>query len=248
MNVPFKTHEFLDLPCVTHGFFGRQGGVSRGTYDSLNVGRGSNDDADNVKETRRRVAASLGASRDNLLSLYQIHSPDVIIADTPWDYDYRPQADGLVTTRPGLALSALAADCGPVLFCDPNARIIGACHAGWKGAVGGVTDGVIEAMESCGAKRRDIRAVLGPCISGAKYEVGQDFKDNVLAIDPLAAPHFNSPALPNGQIGKPHFDLKAYILARLSRAGLDHIAALPVMDGKFLQFASQNDCLSRGNR
>ncbi len=227
MNVPFKTHELLDLPHISHGFFGRLGGVSRGTYDSLNVGRGSNDDPENVKENRRRVAASLGTPRDSLLSLYQIHSRDVIIADSAWDYNYRPQADGLVTTRPGLALSALAADCGPVLFCDSNARVIGACHAGWKGAVSGVTDNVIEAMESCGAKRRDIRAVLGPCISSENYEVGQAFKDNVLAIDPLAEPHFNSPVQLSGQTSIPHFDLKTYTLARLSRAGLIHIAALP---------------------
>jgi YfiH family protein len=222
MSLPFKTHSLLDLPNITHGFFGRQGGVSNGVYDSLNVGRGSHDDPQHVRENRRRVAASLGTSTDNLLSLYQIHSPDIIIADTAWGYDNRPQADGLVTTQPGLAISALAADCGPVLFCDPNAGVIGACHAGWKGAVGGVTDSTIEAMESCGASRAHIRAVLGPCISAVNYEVGQDFKDNVTAQDPRAEPYFHTP-----DNGRPHFDLKAYILSRLTRAGLLQIAALP---------------------
>lgn len=228
MTLPFKTHDLLDIAGMSHGFFGRQGGVSRGQYESLNAGRGSDDDPESVKENRRRVAAALGTSRDKLLSLYQTHSPDVIIADSVWDYDYRPQADGLVTRRPGLALSALAADCGPVLFCEPEARVIGACHAGWKGAVGGVTDSVIEAMISCGAARENIRAVLGPCISRENYEVGQDFKDNVLGIDPLAVAHFHSPQIPGSHIvGRPHFDLKSYILSRLSRAGIHHMAALP---------------------
>jgi len=226
MSTPFKTHELLDISGVAHGFFGRQGGVSRGPYDSLNVGRGSNDDPQHVSENRRRVAASLGTSRDNLLSLYQIHSPDVIIADAPWDYDYRPQADGLVTTQPGLAISALAADCGPVLFCDPDAHVIGACHAGWKGAVGGVTDSVIEAMERYGASRGNIRAVLGPCISAENYEVGNEFKETVLTTDAQAETHFHTPDNVQGD-GRPHFNLKSYILSRLSRAGLTQIAALP---------------------
>ena len=226
MSIPFKTHELLTLPGVAHGFFGRKGGVSRGQYESLNVGRGSDDDPNNVKENRRRVAAALGTSRDNLLSLYQIHSSDVLIVDSAWEYDHRPKADGLVTKTPGIALSALAADCSPVLFCDPHARVIGACHAGWKGAVNGVTDSTIEAMEHCGAARANIRAVLGPCISGPNYEVGQDFKDNVLGIDAEAEPCFHTPAQ-NGQSGKPHFDLKAYLLMRLKRAGLTHTAALP---------------------
>lgn len=228
MSIPFKTHELLDISGVSHGFFGRQGGVSHGTYDSLNVGRGSDDDPAHVRENRRRVAASLGTSTDRLLSLYQIHSPDVIIVDAPWDYNYRPQADGLVTTQRGVAISALAADCGPVLFCDPIARVIGACHAGWKGAVGGVTDSTIDAMESCGAKRKNIRAVLGPCISGENYEVGQSFMNNVLEIDPLSSPSFHTPIdSKTSESAPPHFDLKAYILSRLSRAGLTHIAALP---------------------
>ena len=222
MTIPFQTHELLTLKGVTHGFFGREGGVSKGQYSSLNVGRGSDDDPKNVSENRRRVAAALGTSRDNLLSLYQIHSKDVLIVDSGWDYDHRPKADGLVTTHPGLALSALAADCGPVLFCDPKARVIGACHAGWRGAVAGITDSTINAMEHCGASRENIHAVLGPCISGANYEVGQDFKTSVLEVDALSEDCFHTP-----KGGKPHFDLKAYLLSKLDRAGLKHITAMP---------------------
>ena len=222
MTLPFKTHELLELNGVSHGFFGRQGGVSRGQYESLNVGRGSDDDPANVSENRRRVAAALGTSRDNLLSLYQIHSADVLIVDSGWDYDHRPKADGLVTQQAGLAIPALAADCGPVLFCDPDAQVIGACHAGWRGAVSGITDSTIEAMESCGAARENIRAVLGPCISAPNYEVGQGFKDAVLDQDRAAEHYFHTP---NG--GVPHFDLKAYVLGRLTQAGLHKVAALP---------------------
>ncbi|MEP6342885.1 MAG: peptidoglycan editing factor PgeF [Maricaulaceae bacterium] len=222
MNLPFKTHDLLTLKGVTHGFFGRCGGVSSGQYNSLNVGRGSDDDPQNVSENRRRVAAALGTSRDNLLSLYQVHSPDVMIVENGWDYDHRPKADGLVTQQVGLAISALAADCGPVLFCDPNARVIGACHAGWRGAVSGVTDSTIDAMESCGATRENIRAVLGPCISAQNYEVGQGFKDTVLEQDAKAESCFHTP-----NDGVPHFDLKAYILNRLKNAGLQHTSALP---------------------
>ena len=221
MSLPFQTHELLNLKGVTHGFFGREGGVSKGQYQSLNVGRGSNDNPDHVSENRRRVAAALGTSRDNLLSLSQVHSNNVLIVESAWDYNYRPEADGLVTTQAGLAISALAADCGPVLFCDPETRVIGACHAGWRGAVSGITDSTIKAMETCGATRKNIRAVLGPCISGPNYEVGQDFMDNVLALDADGEPCFHTPSG-----GKPHFDLKAYLLLRLARAGLTQISAL----------------------
>ena len=206
MSLPFQTHDLLTLDGVTHGFFGREGGVSNAPYDSLNVGRGSHDDPNNIRENRRRGAAALGTSRDNLLRLSQIHSDDVLIVDSPWDYDYRPEADGLVTTQAGLAISALAADCGPVLFCDPDARVIGACHAGWRGAVSGITDSTLKAMESCGAVRENIRAVLGPCISGANYEVGQEFMENVLEIDAQAEACFHTP-----DSSKTHFDMKAYI-------------------------------------
>lgn len=222
MSVPFQTHELLALKGLSHGFFGREGGVSSGQYSSLNVGRGSDDDPQNVSENRRRVAAALGTSRDNLLSLYQIHSNDVLIVDAAWDYNHRPKADGLVTRQAGLALSALAADCGPVLFCDPKARVIGACHAGWRGAVAGITDSTIDAMVTCGAERGNIHAVLGPCISGANYEVGTDFQQTVLSTDPQGEACFHTPAS-----GTAHFDLKAYLLSRLKRAGLTQIAALP---------------------
>ena len=216
----FKTHDLLSQPGVSHGFFGRHGGVSKGAYESLNTGRGSADLAKNVNQNRQRVASHMGCRAQNLLSLWQHHSTDVLIVETSFGDD-RPKADGLVTQTPGLALSALAADCGPVLFYDPQSQTIGACHAGWRGALAGVTSVTIEAMENLGAKRESICAVLGPCISHENYEVGDEFRDNVLAHNEADDRFFEL-----GPAGKPHFDLKGYILARLRAQGLSRIAAL----------------------
>jgi len=221
MTPPFKTHSLLEHGGVTHGFFGRQGGVSSGIYHSLNVGNGSQDAPANISQNRSRVAKALGTTEPNLLSLHQIHSTDVLIVDGPFS-GARPEADGMVTKTPYLALSALAADCGPVLFCDPVARIIGACHAGWRGALAGITDETVKAMEAIGASRENIHAVLGPCISQDSYEVGHDYRDGFVAENEAYDRFFRL-----GPNDKPHFDLKRFILARLRSAGLAQIDVLP---------------------
>ncbi len=228
----FKTHELLDHPHFLHGFFTRKGGASSGAYESLNTGAGSDDDLACIAENRSRVAAALGTAPECLLSLSQIHSIDVMIIDAPFSGE-NPKADGLVTRTPGLAISALAADCGPILFCDPQAKIIGACHAGWRGALSGITDQTINAMESIGAQRRNIHAVLGPCISQPSYEVGPEFRDTFVAEDEVYDRFFKlGPAKEDG-MRRPHFDLKRFILMRLRRAGLTRIDALP--DCTYLQ-------------
>ncbi len=221
MSVLFKKHELLSHDGIAHGFFGRQGGVSEGQYESLNLGKGSQDSTENVTENRTRVAKALGTSEPKLLSLSQIHSTEVLIVDAPFA-GTPPKADGLVTKTPGLAISALAADCGPVLFCDPQAQIIGACHAGWRGALAGVTTETIRAMESLGASRNNIHAVLGPCISQDSYEVGHDYRDTFVAENEAHDRFFKL-----GPKEKPHFDLKRFILAKLRKDGLTQIDALP---------------------
>lgn len=217
----FKTHGLLDNNGISHGFFSRLGGVSTGQYDSLNAGHGSDDTPENVHENRHRIAKALGTTEPNLLSLWQCHSRDVLILDGPLGSE-RPKADGLVTKTKGLALSALSADCGPVLLTDPDNQIIGACHAGWRGALSGITDATIDAMESIGADRESIRAVLGPCISVKAYEVGPEFRDTFVAESEVYDRFFEQ-----GPNGRPHFDLKRFILMRLRQAGLNHIEALP---------------------
>jgi len=221
VSVPFKTHGLLTHDGISHGFFGRRGGVSKGSYESLNIGAGSDDTAANVTENRRRVAQALGTSQDNLLSLSQIHSTEVLIVSAPFK-DMPLKADGIVTKTPGLAISAMGADCGMVLFYDPNTRIIGACHAGWRGALAGVTTETIRAMESLGAARTNIHAVLGPCISQDSYEVGHEFRDTFVAENEAHDRFFEL-----GPNKKPHFDLKRFILAKLRKDGLTHIDALP---------------------
>jgi YfiH family protein len=222
----YQTHDLLTSPGVTHGFFTRSGGVSQGAYESLNVGRGSDDDPAHVHENRSRVAGALGTSESHLLGLWQCHSRDVLIVSGPLGED-RPKADGLVTKTPGLALSALAADCVPVLLSDPKAGVIGACHAGWRGALSGITDETIRAMQSLGAKPDNIRAVLGPCISAANYEVGPEFRDTFVAEDEVYDRFFElGPPNAKGE-RRPHFDLNRFVLMRLRRAGLSRIDALP---------------------
>lgn len=220
MTPPFKTHELLSHAGVEHGFFGRNGGVSGEVYASLNAGQGSNDTPRNVSENRARIAKAMGCAPSHLISLPQVHSPKVLTVDAPFEGE-PPQADGMVTRVKGLGLSALSADCGPVLFSDPNAGVIGACHAGWRGALAGVTSATIEAMEGLGSKRDNICAVLGPCIGQANYEVGDEFRDNFLAHNEADDRFFE-----HGPAGKPHFDLKGYILARLRAQGLSRIAAI----------------------
>jgi len=225
MSVPFKTHGLLNLDGISHGFFGRQGGVSQNQYASLNAGSGSGDSAENISQNRALIAGALGTSPDCLLSLSQIHSTDVLIIDAPFSDPVSgelPKADGLVTKTAGLAISALSADCGPVLMCDPEAKVIGACHAGWRGAVAGITTETIKAMEAIGAARENIRAVLGPCISQPNYEVGHSFRDDLVAQNESYDRFFEA-----GPSGKPHFDLKRFILAKLRAQGVTQIDALP---------------------
>ncbi|MGH6866729.1 MAG: peptidoglycan editing factor PgeF [Methyloceanibacter sp.] len=207
---------------VAHGFFTRLGGVSGGIYASLNCGPGSRDDPANVAENRARVAAIVGAAASQLLSAYQRHSAHVVTADEPWAQRAVPEADAIVTATPGLAIGILTADCAPVLFCDPEARVVGAAHAGWRGALSGIVEATVEAMRERGAEPARIRAAIGPAISHKAYEVGQDYMESFLAEDP-AAPFFF--ATDEGS-AEPHFDLAGYVAERLTRAGIGDIVDL----------------------
>ena len=227
---PRILHPLLDLPGIQHGFFTRQGGVSGGVYDSLNIGLGSKDAPDAVQENRRRVAASFGRPADHLLSLYQIHSATALEVSGPWQQErpeadgpknYRPEADGLVTTTPGLILSALSADCAPLLFADPNALVVGACHAGWKGALYGMIETTIALMIEKGATLANLRCVVGPCIAQVSYEVGADYAETFAAHDRDSLSFFAA----GSAADKRQFDLPGYCLMRLRRAGLTQIAA-----------------------
>lgn len=206
----------LDLPGVRHAFFTRQGGVSQGVYDSLNGGVGSRDETTHVLENRARMARHLGTAPDRLLVPFQIHSADARDVAEPWSADARPHCDGLVTTARRLALGVTGADCGMLLFADSRAGVIGACHAGWKGALAGMIEATIERMESSGAKRRDIHAALGPAIGAQSYEVGPEFVEQFLKVSPDYA-HFFSPS---PREGRSMFDLPRFIGARIERAGV----------------------------
>ena len=192
---------------VSHGFFGLQGGVSSGTYKSLNAGLRSDDDKVKVTENRARIQRELGAK--HLISLHQVHSDRVVIAEDAKSGDV--EADGLVTTVPGLAISALSADCGPVLMADTKAGVIGACHAGWRGALSGIIESTVATMCELGATPDNITAVLGPCIGPDNYEVGEEFKAEFCEIDSNYASFFH---VPEGK--KAHFNLPGFILSRLA--------------------------------
>lgn len=206
------------LPGIVHGFFTRDGGVSAGVYASLNIGLGSADESEAVLENRGRVADRLGVARGRLAMPYQIHSADVVTVAEPWGPGAGPKADAVVTDRPGVAIGVSTADCGPILFADGEARVVGAAHAGWKGAFTGIPEATIAAMEALGAKRDRIVAVLGPTISAAAYEVGPEFVDRFVSADPDNARFFVASAKP----GHALFDLPAYILRGLRRAGVGH--------------------------
>jgi len=204
------------VPGLRHAFFTREGGVSSGIYASLNGGVGSNDDAAHVIENRRRMAEHLGVAPARFLTVFQIHSPDVAIATAPWDTESRPRADAMVTKIPGLAIGVTAADCGPILFADPMARVIGAAHAGWKGAFGGVLENTIAAMEELGAARGGIIAAIGPLIRQPSYEVGAEFVARFAEADKDNARFF----VPSSRADHAMFDLAGYIRQRLERAGI----------------------------
>jgi len=211
--------QLLALDGIRHGFFTREGGVSGGLYASLNGGVGSNDAAADVAENRARMAAAVGVEPHRLVTAYQIHSPQVVVAETPWPAEARPRADAIVTRMRALAIGVTTADCGPVLLADPDARVIGAAHAGWRGALSGVVEAAVEAMERLGAERRHIRAALGPMIRQPNYEVGPDLIARFAAEDP-ASHRFFAPAEREGHA---LFDLAGYIAARLTRAGIRQI-------------------------
>jgi YfiH family protein len=198
---------------VRHAFFTRQGGVSKGVYSSLNVGVGSKDRPDAVAENRARAAAAFEVEVRALITCYQIHSATVIVADRPWAE--RPEADAIVTSRPGLMCGVLSADCAPVLIVDPEARIVASAHAGWKGALGGVLGNAVEAMTARGAEPSRMLAAVGPCIGPASYEVGEEFVERFRAEDPAFGDFFAA-----GEGGKALFDLPRFVLERLAQAGV----------------------------
>jgi YfiH family protein len=211
--LPVLTSPLLDLPGVRHAFFTRNGGVSEGIYASLNVGLGSNDVPDAVVENRRRCAAHFGA--ETIVTAYQVHSALALVADGPWPAG-PPQADGVATVTPGVVCGALAADCAPVLLADPEARVVAACHAGWKGALTGVVEATVARMETLGARRERMRAAIGPCIGPASYEVGLEFLERFVLADPAHGRFF----APGAADDKRLFDLPAFVLSRLSAAGV----------------------------
>jgi polyphenol oxidase len=208
-------------PGIRHAFFTREGGVSTGIYASLNGGLGSADDPAAITENRARMARHLAVEPANLISLYQVHSPDVEVVTGPWPGE-RPRADAMVTTASGMALCASSADCGPILFCDSEARVIGAAHSGWKGAVSGVVASTVTAMERLGARRERILAVLGPTISAAAYEVGPEFVERFKSENPTFARFFTA----SERAAHAMFDLPAFIAFRAQEAGIGRFVDL----------------------
>jgi YfiH family protein len=204
------------VPGLRHAFFSRDGGVSDGIYAGLNGGIGSNDDPAKVAENRRLMAEQMGVTTDHFLTLFQVHSPDAVVASAPWDTASRPRADAIVTRAEGLAIGVTAADCGPILFVDPNARVIGAAHAGWKGALTGIIESTVGAMEGLGAERAGIVAAIGPLIRQRSYEVGNEFVGRFVEADAENTRFF----LPASREGHAMFDLAGFIRMRLEDAGV----------------------------
>jgi len=208
------------LPGIRHGFMTRAGGVSEGIYESLNCGLGSNDDPERVHENRRRVLRMVDIPASTLLTAYQVHSPDVLVVEEEWRDGARPKVDALVTKRANIAIAASSADCVPILFADPEARIAAAAHAGWRGAIGGVLQATVKQMCALGARVERIRAGIGPCIGPASYEVGPEFPAPFLAQNPANARFFR----PAKRAGHHMFDLESYVaseLAALNLAGIE---------------------------
>lgn len=221
LNAPPASRASI-LAGVKHGFFGREGGVSSGIYASLNAGTGSNDDPANVLENRARISEAFGIDRDHLVGVHQVHSPDAVFTDAPWQGE-RARADALVTTKPNLAISILTADCTPILFADVERGVIGAAHAGWRGALGGVIENTVRLMQEQGAMPDGIAAAIGPCIHQSSYEVGPEFEAEFIAADPSFARFF----VP-GAGDRLHFDLPGFCAARLASAGVTQIETLPL--------------------
>ncbi|WP_085307686.1 peptidoglycan editing factor PgeF [Planktotalea arctica] len=206
-----------NLGAVRHGFYTRKGGASSGIFQGLNCGVGSSDQRDIVAINRARVASDMGVAPTALVGVHQYHSADVVVIDAP--SDARPKADAMVTNQPNIALGILTADCQPVLFADPKAGVIGAAHAGWKGALDGVLSRTVEAMEALGAARADISAAIGPCISQKAYEVGPEFFEDFIAQD-----HGYSQFFAGGNEDRMQFDLPGFGLHMLREAGVGHTA------------------------
>lgn len=211
------------LPGVRHAYFTRQGGVSEGIYDSLNCGIGSNDGGDRVAENRARAMAQVGAKPEQLFTPYQTHSKTVAVVTRPWTKGERPEADALVTDRPGLILAVTTADCVPVLFADAEAGVVGAAHAGWRGAVSGVLEATVEAMERLGAARDGIVAAIGPAIEQQSYEVGPEFPQPFVEQSADNKGFFS----PSKRAGHFMFDIKGYVERRLAQLDLGSVEALP---------------------
>jgi YfiH family protein len=221
MVLPFLTSPVFDNINISHGFFTRQGGAGGGIYDSLNCGMGSKDDPGTVAANRARVAEALNVPPGHLLSLFQIHSAEALIVDKPFDGP-RPRADALVTATPGLAVGAVAADCAPILFAARDGTVVGAAHAGWKGAFTGIIDSTIARMEELGARREEIVAAVGPCIAQASYEVGPEFRERFIEVDTTFDAFFLSGIDP----GHFQFDLPGFVRHRLQQAGIGQIDVL----------------------
>jgi YfiH family protein len=223
------------IPGLRHAFFTRDGGVSNGLYASLNGGIGSNDDPAHVVENRRRMAEQMGVAPAHFLSVHQTHSPDVMVATGPWQDASRPRADAIVTRMEGLSIGATAADCGPILLADPNARVIGAAHAGWKGALTGIVESTVEAMEKLGAERSGMVAAIGPLIRQHSYEVGGEFVERFIETDAENGIFF----IPSAREGHAMFDLAGYIRMRLENAGvlmIDDIGVDTYSDERFYSY------------
>jgi polyphenol oxidase len=223
------------IPGLRHAFFSREGGVSDGIYAGLNGGLGSNDDPADVAENRRRMAEHMGVPPSHFLGVHQIHSPDAVVATGPWEGASRPRADAIVTRSEGLAIGVTAADCGPILLVDPNARVIGAAHAGWKGALTGIVESTVEAMEKLGAERGGIVAAIGPLIRQSSYEVGNEFVERFVDADSENALFF----IPAAREGHAMFDLAGFIRMRLENAGvlmIDDIGVDTYSDERFYSY------------
>ncbi len=234
----------VHLSGVRHGFFTRAGGVSQGAFAAMNCGLGSRDDPEAVRRNRQLAMSALGRQGEDLVTVAQVHSNRVVVVTQAIAEDQRPEADGLVTKVPGVALGVLAADCAPLLFVDPKAGVIGAAHAGWRGALDGIAEATLLAMESLGARRSGVYAAVGPCIAQGSYEVGPEFVERFQEADPANDRFFCS-----GAGGRPYFDLKGYISQRLQRSGVGALSVEPADTcADEARFFSYRRAVKRGER
>lgn len=222
LNGGMLMSQTLELPGVRHGFFTREGGVSTGIYASLNCGPGSHDDSHAVAQNRLHTAQALGLNGAKLVTCHQIHSPTTVRVDVPWDQSQAPKADAMVTNQPGLILGILTADCAPVLFADVEASVVGAAHAGWKGAAGGVLQATVSQMIELGAKKENIHAAVGPCIHQSSYEVGAQMRLQVISRSAWADWCFERSSRPDHY----QFDLPSYVSGELQRLDLGKVEVI----------------------